>query len=350
MIGSNGKHLRLRVILCMIEKELLRRYLDGNCTAAELQLVQQYLATDPQATDVLNELLHTSWEAQETAVVGEEESMLLLQQLRDKLYPQSNVIPIHRKFSGYLWRVAVVLLIAALPVLFFMRSRQPVQQVAQKTTWDSLVNTGNAAIYLTLPDSSTAWVSPHSRLYWNIHTTAAQRAVRLEGEAFFDVAHDAQHPFMVHTGNIATHVLGTAFNVEAYAGESAVRISLVRGKVAIEKTDLQQRTQVIETLQPGEMVNYHKADNSISKEFLRIKDIEQWTKGYLVLNDVLLPDALERIAARSNMTIICSDRIKNSKKRVTTVFRSETTGQMLNIISFITGCKYKTTTKGLEIF
>ncbi|MFT3824882.1 MAG: FecR domain-containing protein [Chitinophagaceae bacterium] len=335
----------------MIERELLRKYLEGDCTAEEKQLVQHYLATDPQATALLNELLDASWEQQEVAVVDEEESMAVLQQLREKLYPEAVVVPIHRKLSWYLLRVAAVLVLAAISAFYFVHRSAPVQQVAAVVTWDSFFNTGNTAVHITLPDSSTAWVSPHSRLYWNMHAAANERQVRLEGEAFFDVTHDVQHPFLVHTGSIATHVLGTAFNIEAYRDESAVRISLVRGKVAVEKMDQQLKSiGVMETLSPGEMASYHKADSSISKEQLRIRDIEQWTKGYLVLNDVLLPDALERIAARSNISITYSDKIKSSRKRVTTVFRNESTGQMLDIIGFITGCKYRSTTKGLEIF
>ncbi|NII27372.1 hypothetical protein HB364_19945 [Pseudoflavitalea sp. X16] len=325
----------------MLEKELLRRYLDGQCTEEEKLLVRKYLAGNDNNLPGMDALLHDSWQQSNNAIVPEEETMKHLQKLRDQLYPDVNgVVPMRRRSLRYLYYAAAVMVAAIVIPLFLWRSPKP-EQVVAVAVWDSVSNAGSTSIHITLPDSSTAWISPNSTLRWNMHNHG-RRIVQLEGEAFFDVTHHRDAPFIVQTGNINTRVLGTAFNIESYRHEPAVRVSLVRGKVAIEKQWAgPDHIQTIETLQPGEMLSYRKADSTTRKETLIITDIRQWTGGYLVLNDVPLPDALRRIAARNHVSFIYDDKISNSRKRVSTVFKNETTGQMLDIIGFITGCQHR---------
>lgn len=335
----------------MLEKDLLRKYLDGQCTEEEKRLVREYLAGNASHLPDVDALLHDSWQQSSDAIVPEEETMKHLQKLRDQLYPEVNgAIPMRRRSLRYLYYAAAVAVAAIVIPLFLWRSPKP-EQVAAVAVWDSVSNAGSTSLHIVLPDSSTAWVSPNSTLRWNMHHHG-RRMVQLEGEAFFDVTHHPGAPFIVQTGNINTRVLGTAFNIESYRYESAVRVSLVRGKVTIEKQWAgPDSILIIETLQPGEMLNYRKADSTASKEALIITDIRQWTGGYLVLNDVLLPDALRRIAERDHLSIVYGDNIRNSRKRVSTVFKGETTEQMMDIIGFITGCQYrKKGNNQIEIF
>ena len=325
----------------MLEKELLRKYLDGQCTEEEKRLVRKYLAADATRLPDVDALLHDSWQESKNTIVPEEETMRHLQKLRDQLYPEVNdVRPVRWHSLPYLYYAAAVV-VAAIVIPFLLWHSPKQQQVAAVAVWDSITNSGSASLHIILPDSSTAWVSPNSTLRWNMHHHG-QRMVQLDGEAFFDVTHRPGAPFIVQTGNINTRVLGTAFNIESYRNEPALRVSLVRGKVVVEKQlTAPGNIQTIETLQPGEMLSYRKADNTASKEALIITDIRQWTGGYLVLNDVPLPDALRRIAARNHLSIVYGDKIRNSRKRVSTVFKGETTEQMLDIIGFITGCRYR---------
>jgi transmembrane sensor len=336
----------------MLEKELLRKYLDGQCTEEEKKLVRQYLAEEETDLTGMHALLQDSWQQTADNVVSEEETMHHLQQLRRKLYPAANEpVPMRRRSLHYIWYAAAVVVAAIAVPLFLWRMPAVNKQQVSLVIWDSVINNGSTSIHVKLPDSSVAWVNPNSSLRWNMKQPG-MRKIQLEGEAFFDVTHHPEAPFIVQTGRINTRVLGTAFNIESYAHESTLRISLVRGKVAVEKQlEGQDSMQTIQTLQPGEMLNYRKADSAISKESLIITDIRQWTGGYLVLNDVLLSDALRRIEARYNLSITCSNKIRNSSKRLSTVFKQETTDQMLEIISFITGCKYRKTGKNqVEIF
>ncbi len=92
---------------------------------------------------------------------------------------------------------------------------------------------------ITLEDGTTVLLFPGSELQFPASFAASERSVRLSGEGYFDVRHDASRPFTVHAGEASVVVLGTSFNVRAYAAEATVQAALVSGRVVINGTPLQ---------------------------------------------------------------------------------------------------------------
>jgi ferric-dicitrate binding protein FerR (iron transport regulator) len=86
---------------------------------------------------------------------------------------------------------------------------------------------------IRLPDGTQVWLNGDTRLSYSNDFIGNTREVYLEGEAFFDVSHDAAHPFIIHTNKINIKVLGTAFNVRSYPQDETVETSLVRGKIEV---------------------------------------------------------------------------------------------------------------------
>jgi transmembrane sensor len=90
-----------------------------------------------------------------------------------------------------------------------------------------------------LPDGTTVWLNAGSKIYYDGNFTGATREVRLEGEAFFEVAPSispeggVKRPFIVHTAGIDIKVLGTAFNVKSYPEDKTVETTLYRGLVKV---------------------------------------------------------------------------------------------------------------------
>ncbi|GAB3657138.1 FecR family protein [Echinicola sediminis] len=83
-----------------------------------------------------------------------------------------------------------------------------------------------------LPDGSKVILNSGSELSYTL-PFKEHRSIRLEGEAFFEVTPDKDHPFKVYTGEVLTQVLGTSFNVKAYPEEQQRAIAVVSGKVAV---------------------------------------------------------------------------------------------------------------------
>ncbi|WP_177222648.1 FecR family protein [Chitinophaga sp. YR627] len=86
---------------------------------------------------------------------------------------------------------------------------------------------------LTLPDGSHVWLNAASSIRYPTAFTGAERNVELTGEGYFEIAPNAAQPFTVKTGKLDVHVLGTGFNIMAYADENAVRTTLVNGSVKV---------------------------------------------------------------------------------------------------------------------
>lgn len=85
---------------------------------------------------------------------------------------------------------------------------------------------------LELPDGSKIWLKEYSTLSYEGELNGAQRKVTLNGMAYFEVAKDAAHPFIVKTPNGEVKVLGTAFEIFAYGTDSVERVTVTEGKVS----------------------------------------------------------------------------------------------------------------------
>jgi ferric-dicitrate binding protein FerR (iron transport regulator) len=77
-------------------------------------------------------------------------------------------------------------------------------------------------------------LSVDSKLSYPVAFGAGSRDVTVDGEAYFEVVHDANHPFIVHAGESKTTVLGTSFAVRRYASDTAVRVVVASGRVAVD--------------------------------------------------------------------------------------------------------------------
>lgn len=320
----------------MIDKKLFRKYLDGRCTPEEIKHIHLFFADDRSDLSSINEMLDESWEDSKDELTDAGQSIRIITALRNRLYPAPVVQLSHLKryWTGYAAAAAMILCIAV-AILWQQHFSRPTMEMAAKK-WETIDNAGTKSLYAVLPDSSRIWLSPGATLqYAADFSTGEERAVHLNGEAFFDVAHRKGQPFVVYNSGIATKVLGTAFNIEAYAQEATVRISLVRGKVAVKDSI------ATAALQAGEMLVYDKHNKAMTKEKLRLTDIEQWTKGYTIFNDVPVSAALERIAARYQRKLELGKEVVLSQRRVTTFFKEENMEEMLHLLLFVTQHSYR---------
>lgn len=111
----------------------------------------------------------------------------------------------------------------------------------EKAQYATLTTPVGGQYKLTLPDGSTVWLNAESSLQYPIHFDGQLRQVILEGEAFFEVAHNASQPFIVQTANQHINVLGTSFNVKAYTNEQRTTTTLLTGLVKITMDSKEQR-------------------------------------------------------------------------------------------------------------
>lgn len=150
---------------------------------------------------------------------------------------------------------------------------------------------------IILSDGTKVWINSGSRLSYPADFKDNSRIVHLEGEAFFKVTPDSQKPFVVMADKIATHVLGTEFNVKAYQG-SETHVTLVKGSVKVEIPE--QKKEVL--LQPGEDLAYD-INGLYSVKQVDTEHYVQWMAGYFYFDNVSLRDILYELGGWYNLTI-----------------------------------------------
>ncbi|WP_342328465.1 FecR domain-containing protein [Pedobacter sp. FW305-3-2-15-E-R2A2] len=140
---------------------------------------------------------------------------------------------------------------------------------------------------VVLSDGTQIWINAGSKLTYPSQFGAAKREVSLEGEAFFDVVHQAQRPFVVHTGRLSINVLGTEFNVNTFG--ASFQTALVRGKVRLEAGTKSM------VLLPGELGTYHDQSAGLSKKESNLREYTAWKDKELYFDNGRLGDIASRL-------------------------------------------------------
>lgn len=156
-----------------------------------------------------------------------------------------------------------------------------------------------------LPDGTTVWLNAASSLRYPVAFTGGQRQVEMAGEAYFEVAPDAAKPFSVKLKDgMHIAVLGTSFNVNAYADEPLVRATLLDGAVNVSKNSRTVR------LQPGQQVQAPASGDALRVAIL--PDASQtiaWKNGAFDFNHVPLADAMRQLARWYDIEVVYEGRI-----------------------------------------
>ena len=211
----------------------------------------------------------------------------------------------------------------------------------------------------TLPDGTVVWINAGTKIRYKAEQNT--RDVFLEGEAYFKVKHDAEHPFIVHAGNIAVKALGTEFNVSAYPGEDHVEATLIKGKVQITMEEKPDQKII---LAPNEKLTVTNKrimvrDTTLRKEISyevkpvqilpAVKEVGEiaWVQDKLVFQNESFADLSKRMERRYNVHIIFYDE-SLKKETLSGIFENENIQKALRVLQMTTPFRYSE--KGDSIF
>lgn len=233
-----------------------------------------------------------------------------------------------------LWFAAAAVVLLTISIgLLFMNSGVEVQKLAEvkKEKLEPTPDTGHK--WVKLPDGSSVQLNLNSHLdYPETFEGQPNREVRLTGEAYFDIKHDAKHPFIIHTGKIKTTVLGTAFNINAYDVNDAVTVTVTRGKVKVE-----DEHKVLAVLTPDQQLAWNVKIPDPVKLKVKAQEVVEWKKQDLIMDDMSLEDAAHMIAERYNVKIqFKNDQVKACRFTAAFLNRNDI-NQVLSVLGDITG-------------
>lgn len=152
---------------------------------------------------------------------------------------------------------------------------------------------------IDLDDGTRVFLHPGSRLSVPVSAFSGHRPVRLEGEAFFDVAEDPNAPFQITTSQTRVTVLGTRFNVEAYPTKPVTTVTVASGKVRLESLD-GNRKIVLTANQRG---SYRSTSSELVRETTTNLNELSWMRGNLEFRNTKLSEVLADMEASFNISI-----------------------------------------------
>lgn len=350
---------------------LLTRKLSGEATQTELEELDRLLSHCPDTSEQA-QLVEGSWnEAPVTDGDFLEATYLLhLERMKAKgveICPQGidhpaaeEAVPAKKSYRRkLLYSLALVTSLATI-WLIFLREASPTASPAPKLA--KVVATPNGSrTKMTLPDGSSVWLNSGSKLTYNgDFETGTQREVKLSGEAFFDVVKNTSRPFIIHTEKMDVKVLGTRFNVKAYAGDKTTETSLIRGKVEVFLHSLPGKKYVLNPSQKLILLNdetevagtesaknlsTNAADAIVIKALTYLDgtntDVEtSWTRNILSFEDESFSDVARKIERWYDVKVQFNNE-RWQQQFLRGSFKDETLEQAMTALQYSTGFEYK---------
>jgi ferric-dicitrate binding protein FerR (iron transport regulator) len=167
---------------------------------------------------------------------------------------------------------------------------------AGKLAYNKLTTPKGRQFKLELPDGSKVWLNAGSSLEYPVAFAGAKREVKLDGEAYFEIAHDKQHPFFVNIPDgrgedLKIQVLGTSFNAMAYGDEAKIQTTLLEGAIRLS------RGKRAANIQPGEGATISReSDEEFSVRKVDVERVMSWKNGMFSYSQASLAEIMRDMA------------------------------------------------------
>lgn len=226
-------------------------------------------------------------------------------------------------FLHYWQQVAAILLLPLLILSAYLYFK-PASQIAE--TYQELFTPYGTWSVVNLPDGSKVWLNAGSSLKYPTQFNDKQRVVSMQGEAYFEVESDKEHPFIVKTKQLTVEATGTAFNVNAYVPDHVAAVTLVKGKVAVT---LDQKKTI--SLSPGEKIDYNLATSLYNVNKTNTYKWCSWKDGILIFRDDPLEYVFKRLGQTYNVEFILKDP-ELGKYSYKATFEGESLNEILRLL------------------
>ena len=194
---------------------------------------------------------------------------------------------------------------------------------------------------IVLPDGTEVILNADSKLVFPTRFSGLTRSVKLVGEAYFKVAKDARHPFIVQAEKLSTRVLGTEFNLKAYRG-SDCHVTLIEGSVAVNRPG--NKPEIV--LKPGEDAAL-RGTGDIDITCVDTEYYVQWKEGFFYFDNLPLVDVVKEIGRWYNINIEIQD---NSLMSYRLHFIADRNANVAQVVSNLNAFSYlKAVLKGNKI-
>jgi ferric-dicitrate binding protein FerR (iron transport regulator) len=194
---------------------------------------------------------------------------------------------------------------------------------------------GSKVISLLLADGSKVWLNAASSLKYPTAFTGKERKVEITGEAYFEVAHNPDKPFIVSKAGTSIKVLGTHFNVNAYDDESSLDVTLLEGSVSVV-ADHSLRPEVIK---PGTQAQVKRNGNIQLDNSVDLNEVMAWKNGLFSFKGDDIQSIMRQVSRWYDVEVIFKEPVK--EKFYAEVSKSTNVSTLLEMLEATKAVQFK---------
>ena len=274
-----------------MRRDILYKFFEGKASPKEQRLIGQWLDESEKHKEVL---------VRERMVF---DAMIVSGGITDRQSVQSRKKRTRVVFMELLRVAAVILVMFLVGGYIYVRKMEEIRLANNIVT----VPVGQR-VNLQLPDGTSVWLNASSEIIYPAYFSGSTREIHLNGEAYFEVEHNASKPFIVHTETFDIKVLGTKFNVEAYKGMEGFTTALMEGSV--EVTDRKNKDKSVR-LYPAQKVAFRNGE--LCKSPIDSYDVYRWREGLICFKETRFADLMRQLEKNYGVRILINNEAVKEK-------------------------------------
>lgn len=335
-----------------MDTRLVARYLAGECSNAEEKRIEKWIESDPDNEELMDEFRRI-WEVSERdnnkfegyfdpAKDWNELRGRILDERRGEKVSGSSGFHFENystktRFTQFMRVAAIIVVASLLGILAYQNLYQ--EKVEVEPVLREIAMEKGQRGNVTLSDGTKVTLNAESKIILPDVFQSDKREITLQGQAFFDVTHNPDRPFIINTKEATVEVLGTSLDVRSYPNEETVQVVVKEGRVS-----LKAKKECVEddaTLSAGEMGQFSLSENSISTQ--KVDDLDlflSWRKGFLKFKDARMAEVSKELERKYDIQIQFRDE-QLKDLRLTAELKSRTIQHNMDVISTSLGMKYQ---------
>jgi transmembrane sensor len=352
---------------------LLIRFIVGETTGKEKQKIERWLKddnTNKQLMRTLEQILHesrlehTQWNEDELWNKFASKAGITLSQAESpdevRLRPDVNIVQwminlgmqwcfgLNRSVSQYVFRLAIITLLilgGSIGTTIYFKKLQEKRELAYQSTYQEYFTQKGERSTLLLSDGTSIRLNSATKIRFPIVFAKERREIFLDGEAFFEVAHNENSPFIVRTVDANIRVLGTLFNVTSYSEDNKTQVIVSEGQVAFG--GVKQQDEVL--LHRNQLGRIIKGGLPSTAEVIRTDKYLAWLKNQMVFENVTLMEVIKQLSRRFDVEFKVLDSSLLNRHIIAT-YSNESLSQIIRSLSLSLQFKYKQRGKIVSLY
>jgi ferric-dicitrate binding protein FerR (iron transport regulator) len=337
-----------------IDYAWLARYFAGEMSAGEVDAVRRWIAAAPHRATQVDELRAIwyarrapprTWDAEaalqrvKSARLRRDDVVALYPRAADDTRAQAETSAPSRwaglrglRAGGRPRRVGRAAVLAAAAAAFAWVGRGALPRTPAASPLVEVATRRGQRATLRLADGSRVTLGVGSRLRYPQDYGATSRDLYLDGEAYFEVVHDARRPMRVHTRRAVTEDLGTAFGVRDYSADSSVQVVVAEGAVVLKPAAAPRAARDSLVLTRAELGRLDADGRLTEQADVDVDAHLAWTAGRLVFVNAPLRDVVVRLGQWYGLDVVLADGAL-AGRRFTGSFADEPAAQVLDLLA-----------------